>query len=309
MPESASPDFNCFAWGENINGVPIWFNVNYGGVTGYYASYYDDSSYHSNEELTAKYGIRLCGEVPPPPSSVPSAPPSSSSPPAGTTPAAPAPAAIYFSPYNPSEQGGKFKINDGTTLELGISSWETSCDSNPGRPRRGYDAAADIAGGRPITTLASWSKGHVGVLSYLANASEAELKRINYVLLIDPGEYSEFSCERKRNAGQVFVHWLSENPSAHLIVMSSSEITQLGNSRGIQETYFNAIRRAGTFNDRVLTCNYSLTGPKGDSGHEKIYFGSRYWVQHQIPSYRSGCPGLNVHSATVKPTAGWHPVN
>ncbi len=72
MPEGASPDFNCFAWGQNVNGVPIWFNVNYGGVTGYYASYYDDSSYHSNEELTAKYGVPLCGSAPPAPAPPPS---------------------------------------------------------------------------------------------------------------------------------------------------------------------------------------------------------------------------------------------
>jgi len=66
MPEGASPDFHCFAWGQNINGVPIWFNVTYNGVTGFYASYYDDSSYHSNEELTAKYGVPLCGAGPAP---------------------------------------------------------------------------------------------------------------------------------------------------------------------------------------------------------------------------------------------------
>src|SRR6266850_1330595 len=67
IPEGFSPDYNCFVWGQNINGVPIWFNVNFAGATGYYASYYDDSSYHSNEELTAKYGIPLCGSAPPAP--------------------------------------------------------------------------------------------------------------------------------------------------------------------------------------------------------------------------------------------------
>jgi uncharacterized protein YraI len=76
MPEGASPDYNCFVWGQSIGGVPIWFNVNYNGVTGFYASYYDDSSYHSNEELTAKYGVPLCGSPPPaagpPPSPAPS---------------------------------------------------------------------------------------------------------------------------------------------------------------------------------------------------------------------------------------------
>jgi hypothetical protein len=71
MPEGASPDYHCFAWGQNINGVPIWFFVTYNGVTGFYASYFDDSSYHSNEELTAKYGVPLCGSSPPPPPSQP----------------------------------------------------------------------------------------------------------------------------------------------------------------------------------------------------------------------------------------------
>ena len=80
MPEGASPDYHCFVWGQNINGVPIWFNVTYNGVTGYYASYYDDSSYHSNEELTAKYGVPLCGSAAPaPPPQAPASPSSTSS--------------------------------------------------------------------------------------------------------------------------------------------------------------------------------------------------------------------------------------
>lgn len=74
MPEGASPDYHCFVWGQNINGVPIWFNVTYNGVTGYYASYYDDSSYHSNEELTAKYGVPLCGASSPAPAPTPTPP-------------------------------------------------------------------------------------------------------------------------------------------------------------------------------------------------------------------------------------------
>jgi hypothetical protein len=67
MGEGTSPDYHCFVWGENVNSVPIWFNVTHSGITGFYASYFDDSSYHSNEELTAKYGIPLCGAAPPPP--------------------------------------------------------------------------------------------------------------------------------------------------------------------------------------------------------------------------------------------------
>lgn len=87
MPEGASPDYHCFVWGQVINSVPIWFNVTYNGVTGYYASYYDNSSYHSNAELTAKYGVPLCGQpapAPPPPAPSPNPTPAPS-PPAGST--------------------------------------------------------------------------------------------------------------------------------------------------------------------------------------------------------------------------------
>jgi hypothetical protein len=84
MPEGASPDYNCFVWGQDINGVPIWFNVNYSGITGYYASYYDNSSYKSNEELTTEYGVPLCGAATPSP--VPVQPSSEPAPEASPTP-------------------------------------------------------------------------------------------------------------------------------------------------------------------------------------------------------------------------------
>ncbi len=66
MPEGASPDFNCFTYGQMIGNVNVWFSVNYNGATGYYASYYDSSSYRSEAELTAKYGVPKCGAQPPP---------------------------------------------------------------------------------------------------------------------------------------------------------------------------------------------------------------------------------------------------
>jgi hypothetical protein len=104
MPEGTSPDYNCFVWGERINGVPIWFNVSYGGVTGYYASYYDDSSYHSNEELTAKYGVPLCGAAPPPPTPPPPAP----TPPPSTPPPSSG-GALVFTVFN--AEGGIYYRN------------------------------------------------------------------------------------------------------------------------------------------------------------------------------------------------------
>jgi hypothetical protein len=82
-PEGASPDYHCFVWGERIGNVPIWFNVTHNGVTGFYSSYFDDSSYQSNEELTAKYGVPLCGS----PAPAPNPPPAPSTPPVAKPPA------------------------------------------------------------------------------------------------------------------------------------------------------------------------------------------------------------------------------
>jgi uncharacterized protein YraI len=85
IPEGASPDYNCFSYGQVIGGVPIWFSVNYSGVTGYYASYYDDSTYRSDTELTGKYGIPKCRAETPPPAATPLPAPAAPIP----TPAAP----------------------------------------------------------------------------------------------------------------------------------------------------------------------------------------------------------------------------
>jgi hypothetical protein len=82
MPEGASPDYHCYVWGQVIGTVPIWFNVTWNGITGFYTSYYDDSSYSSDAELQSKYGIPLCGAAPPP-----TTPPSTTTtPPPTTTP-------------------------------------------------------------------------------------------------------------------------------------------------------------------------------------------------------------------------------
>jgi hypothetical protein len=320
MPEGASPDYNCFAWGQNINGVPIWFNVNYNGVTGYYASFYDDSSYQSNEELTAKYGVHLCGTVPAP--APPSAPPPPSAeppsaPPADPPAAAAAPAAVYFSPYKQGAENGRFEFNDGATKLLYVNEWETKwCSKNMAerKPDNGYKAAVNGVPGRPITTIAGWSNGRVGVMSYLTHANKQQLQQLDYVLLIDPGYYGQMECEREQNAGGALVRWLRADSKSHLVVISTSEISQQENSRGIQETYFNAIRNSirregGDLNSRVLTCNYDMKKTGQDTGHEKAFFSSWYWIQHQIGKTRNACPWLSLRGTRYEATAGWHPIN
>jgi hypothetical protein len=178
---------------------------------------------------------------PPPPAAEPPSAPPAAAPPA----AAPAPAAVYFSPYKQGAQNGRFEVSDGATKLLYVNEWEAKwCSDNRAerKPDNGYKAAVNGVPGRPITTIASWSNGRVGVLSYLAHANKQQLQQLDYVLLIDPGYYGQMECEREQNAGGALVGWLRTNSEAHLVVISTSEISQQENSRGIQETYFNAIR-------------------------------------------------------------------
>ena len=61
MPEGASPDFSCFTYGQQVGNVNVWFEVSYNGVNGFYASYWDDSRYSNEAELTSRYGVPRCG--------------------------------------------------------------------------------------------------------------------------------------------------------------------------------------------------------------------------------------------------------
>lgn len=63
IPEgSTSQKYLCYARGTNIGGTDLWFRVKYGGVEGYYTSFYDDVPLADQTDLglTTKYGILSC---------------------------------------------------------------------------------------------------------------------------------------------------------------------------------------------------------------------------------------------------------
>jgi hypothetical protein len=60
MPTRTSPTYNCWTQGRSVNGVDVWWNVTWGGFTGYYSGAYDNSKYASDSAITAKYGVPQC---------------------------------------------------------------------------------------------------------------------------------------------------------------------------------------------------------------------------------------------------------
>jgi hypothetical protein len=327
MPEGASPDYNCFAWGQNINGVPIWFNVNYSGITGYYASYYDDSSYHSNEELTAKYGVPLCGSAQPPAPAPPPAPtvstpapapapaptpgPSSGSSGGGGTPGG---ASLYFSPY-PTSFHGYIEIKGGgqafapspATATLNYEQWhptagETCPSASSAVP------GSNVAGGKLITTLAAWSKARSAPLLFLLNASWAS--QINYIVLIDPGdlkEYRESKCPAKYpQLYSRLASWLGERSSNKLVVLAGEVTADYAHRvdghghAGIQNYLFPAIRNyhnppGRNIRQQAVVCNYDTID------HESMWVVYGKWM-NSAPVSLGNCPPWPSHKVV-----SWNP--
>ncbi|HWC47796.1 MAG TPA: hypothetical protein VG448_02835 [Solirubrobacterales bacterium] len=316
MPEGASPDYNCFAWGQNINGVPIWFNVNYGGVTGYYASFFDDSSYHSNEELTAKYGVPLCGSAPPS-----SPPPAESSPPAGG--AGSAPGSLYFSPYpkNPHGPGttGDIKAQDGVswahapspaTITMNDDEWDRNFDAkgcpSPSSLTPQNQPAFDSG---QISTLAAWSKARATPFVFLAGHPEWE-SRIHYIILFDPGnakEWADSKCAQEYHLSIILRNWLIASRSNKLVIFSG-EVTADADHRsvdghghaGIQNALFVPLKALGEppgrhLRSQIVVCNYDHMTHTG------------VWIRfknemNQPPITVSTCPPVRGEQVV-----GWNP--
>jgi hypothetical protein len=61
LPEGASPDYICYARGQNLGGTNVWFKVSWRGVVGYYTSLYDDVPLAKQSNLEGWYHIPQCG--------------------------------------------------------------------------------------------------------------------------------------------------------------------------------------------------------------------------------------------------------
>ena len=67
MPSGTSPTYNCWTTGPVVGYVNVWFSISWNGISGYYASYYDNSRYPTDSDITALYGIQPCAGPPPQP--------------------------------------------------------------------------------------------------------------------------------------------------------------------------------------------------------------------------------------------------
>jgi hypothetical protein len=169
-----------------------------------------DNSFVSGEPMCGSNtpgapGNAGSGSSPSPGSSGSGAPPASgNSPVAGPTPSPlHSGGVLYYSPYNGDAilYHGRWKNAPAPAqIVWHINFWDRSpeCPASDAVPQRydGEDA------GREITTLAAWSKARNVPFSFLS-APPAWAGQINYILLFDPGNKSEYDnakCTNSRNA-------------------------------------------------------------------------------------------------------------
>lgn len=324
MPEGASPDYNCYVWGERINGVPIWFNVNWNGVTGFYASAYDNSSYQSDAELQAKYGVPTCGSTNPPPPSAPQPAPAPTAPAPAADPS-PAPASGTPEPARPLPPGGSlyyspFKSSDAGWIEYkgGFLSkqtkrayapspadytlhldewWRDDCDSTAAIVSRTAAVPPWLVAtpnGKQITRLAGWSLGRLGPIMYLGGPMRDS---IDYVLLIDPGSKADYyagKCDRKFDQGETLALWLAGSENRRLAVLAgavTADYDHKVNGRahaGIQNKLFNAVRRLGMPRGRNIRKQVVVCNYP-EMNHGDVWIKYRSWI-NKAPITASSCP-------------------
>lgn len=76
------------------------------------------------------------------------------------------------------------------------------------------------------STLAGWSYGRYGVVSYLADAGSARVNAVQTITFIDPGAYSDMAgaCDTTQfNPNKLLVQLLAANPQLHILIVTGKD--------------------------------------------------------------------------------------
>jgi len=269
----------CGTWGEAVgpNANRRWHSVYVingpaTGQTGWIADRYTNTPNLANQYTP---GEPECGAPPPPP-------------------AASYNGSVNFAPHSNGDGPGS-----NATIHKWLPEW-TAPDCGVGNVSNFPSWLSPS--NKYITTLAGWSVGRLGPVYFLeANKSNpsGRWQEIDYILLIDPGDYDllvggENLCDLRYDTGMLYANWLKANPNAKLVILAGAA-TELDGHRGIQEAYFNDIRASGAPRDRVLVCNYN------GMDHTQIFLNFRDSMNSPpaLPLDHNDCPGTENWA--------WHP--
>jgi hypothetical protein len=290
----------CYAWGDAVGAYNnrLWYKVlnvtrpTNAGVAneGYLNAHYINDGLAANQ---IDAGVPQCGPPPPAPSPTPT--------PTSTPTPTEYPVAYYSgingagAPQARSLDVARVLTDNGTY----DGNWKSSTQCMPS------SNAVNFAG-KDITRLAGWSLGRLGpiyALKYMKDHNPAAAKRINYVIMFDPGPPSDFGvCDYNQTtvqADSTLAWWLGLSSDNRLVILAG-KLTATNHHHSIQTAYFPAIKRAGqAIRDRVLVCNYN------DLDHSTVYDKyQKQMIDPRIPTTQglSSCPKEGSSSVW-----GWNP--
>lgn len=267
---------DCYAWGTAVGTYQnrLWYYTHNVSRTvvgdrsneGWLNAHYINDGVNANE-ITP--GVSLCGGTTPAPPTPPAPTPS------------PTAISVFMSPYNPTDGKGKYSLYDQSVRT--ITRDNGGCSTNINLVDRVSNANPNTV----VTTLSGWSCGRLAVEKYLAQASDEQLRKLDYVLMIDPGGSELIGSDDTNQAAAAFTRWFGQNSNARMVILAGSRTYAYG-------SYFGIIRTWGLGNltsSHTKVCTYNTS-------HEVTYFAGQYWIQHKI---NGGCPWLNYGGTTYKP--------
>jgi len=283
---------DCYKFGEAVGayGNRVWYrgsNLTRPRVptgapnVGYMNTHYVNDGMVANQVYT---GIPECDVAPAPPPPTPL--------PLGNE-------TYFYKPTtNPSRGAPAPAVNFAT------GTWEGGASCSPEKSyslvkAKGFDSFANVR-------LSGWSLGRMGPVYFLGRASNAELAKVDSVVMVDPGSNANMTggCDVAYQSGQRIARWLNVNRTAQLVVLSGKD-TAKNAHKGIQEVWFNAVRDAERITpgltDRITVCNYGGSDDRfGRTMHEKMIDSSKGLLNlHPFPV----CPTLR----DVTYQGAWNP--
>ena len=255
-------ELQCYAFGEAVGPYnnSLWYyaanvtrpmNSDGHANKGMLNAHYINDGRSANQVVT---GVPACANNRPP--ETPVNPPAPDAPPIGKS-------VVYYSGKGAAGSAQAQKNGaDRILTENGTydDQWTPSNHCVP-------DKGAVNFGGKDINRLAGWSLGRLGpiyALKYMKDHGHtAQARRINYVILFDPGSRGAFGeCDYDQKtvkASETLAWWLALSDDNRLVILSGND-TASNRHETIQEAYFPAIKTAGSsLRKRVLVCNYSLS--------------------------------------------------
>ncbi len=227
------------------------------------------------------------------------------------------PSAVFFEPMLGMPDVNINGLTDNSlVLKVPYSQWGAGSCSD-----------ANVVAQIPSTanTLAGWSNGRLGVIYFLAAATQEQIGKIHTIILFDPGATSDFAkitnpiklvyerlryggtgqtCDSQYDPNTLLANWLASNSINKLIVLTGKDSemkTDPNNSKspslynGLWQYYFAGIwHRNQTLGQRAQVCDYN------DLDHAAVIEDYGYIVA----SPPVGCPAATDSQHPLTP---WNP--